>query len=305
MSKVSVIIPSRNERFMPETVEDVFKKASGEIEVIVVLEGGVPEKLPAARQNLFYITTNPAIGMRSAINAAATASSGKYLMKIDAHCMFAEGFDEVLKADMQDNWVVIPRRHSLDPINWKIEQNGKSGRDYHYLCYPDPNKGHDGGMHGVEWPQRSRERLDILIDDTMSAQGSCWFTSRKWFVDFLGGLSEEGYGSFSQEFQEIGNKTWLGGGEVKVNKKTFYCHLHKGKTYGRMYNINQTEIVIGHNYSAWYWMNDLWEKRIHNFKWLIEKFWLVPGWSKEWIEDWDKALENWRRDYKNAASQGI
>ncbi len=28
-------------------------------------------------------------------------------------------------------------------------------------------------------------------------------------------------------------RTWLGGDQVKVNKRTFYAHLRKGKTYGR------------------------------------------------------------------------
>lgn len=303
MSKLSVIIPSRNERFMPETVNDIFAKAVGDIEVIVVLEGGVPEQLPKKNKNLSYIVNDPAKGMRSAINAAAKAAIGEYLLKCDAHCMFALGFDEVLKADMQHNWIVIPRRHSLDPINWALDQNGKSGRDYHYLDFPAPDKPHDAGMHGVEWPQRSRERAGnpkYNIDDTMSFQGSCWFMKKTWFTDFLGGMSEKGYGSFSQEPQEIGNKTWLGGGEIKVNKKTFYCHLHKGKTYGRMYHMDQREIIKGHNYSTWYWMNDSWEKQIHPFSWLIKKFWPMPTWNEEWILDWDKSLEVWRKDFKNA-----
>ena len=38
MTKLSVIIPSRNEQFLPETVNDLFAKAAGDIEVIVVVE---------------------------------------------------------------------------------------------------------------------------------------------------------------------------------------------------------------------------------------------------------------------------
>jgi hypothetical protein len=106
------------------------------------------------------------------------------------------------------------------------------------------------------------------------------------FDNFLHGMSEVGYGTFSQEPQEIGNKTWLGGGAVKVNKKTWYAHLHKGKRYGRMYNQNHNEIVEAHRWSAKHWMNNEEPNMVHKIDWLIEKFWPVPTWPDErekWI----------------------
>jgi glycosyltransferase involved in cell wall biosynthesis len=288
LSKVSVIIPSRNERFMPQTVNDLYDHASGEIEVFVVLDGYWATELPAERPSLHYIHFGQARGMRAGINAAASVARGKYLLKCDAHCSFSPGWDEILQADCDDNWIVIPRRHSLDAENWCIDKNGKPPRDYHYLCYPDPNKDHDGGMHGVEWPERGRQRAEYDIDDTMSFQGSCWFMSRKHW-DWIGGMDEHGYGTFSQEPQEIGNKTWLGGGFIKVNKKCHYLHLHKGKQYGRMYHQDKSEVVAGHNYSAWFWMTDQpFNGRVHNIDWLVEKFWPVPTWP-----------ENWRESYAN------
>lgn len=286
MSKLSVIIPSRNERFLPQTVADLLAKASGDVEVIPVLDGYWPEPFLPDDKRLHIIHRSTPLGMRAAINAAAGIARGDYLMKCDAHCMFQEGYDEILKADCADNWVVIPARFSLDAENWTIQKNGKPRRDYHYLCYPEPDKQHDGGMHGVEWWERGRERSDPKydIDDNMSFQGSCWFMPRQWFWGFLGGMSEVGYGGFTQEPQEIGLKTWLGGGELKVNKKCWYAHLHKGKTYGRMYHQNKTEVVRGHNYSADYWMNNRWANRIHDLEWLVDKFWPVPSWPENWKE---------------------
>jgi len=306
MSKVSIITPSRSERFLPQTVNDLLTKATQEVEVIAVLDGYWPDPILPDHPNLTLIYFSEPRGMRAAINAAASIAKGEYLMKCDSHCMFAEGYDEVLKADCDDNWIVIPRRHSLDAENWAIQENGKAGRDYHYLCYPNPHKDHDIGIHGIEWPERSRERRDnpeYDIDDTPSFQGSCWFMKRDWFTNFLNGMSEVGYGTFSQEPQEIGMKTWLGGGSVKVNKKTWYAHLHKGKQYGRGYHQNKEEIVKAHNWSAWYWMNNLWEDRIHNFEWLIQKFWPMPTWDECWLEDWGKAFEAWKIEH--AKAQGI
>lgn len=309
--KVSIIIPAGGEvgtnygeRFLPHTVKDLLTKSVGDIEIIVVLDGywAVDDNnnwLLPDRPNITVIHRSKQMGMRAAINAAAALAKGKYLMKCDAHCMFEYGFDEVLKADCDDDWIVIPRRHSLDAENWAIDQNGKIGRDYHYLNFPSPYKEHDHGIHGVEWPQRARERSEYLIDDTPSFQGSCWFMTRR-HRDWLGDMSEEGYGTFSQEPQEIGNKTWLGGGRIVVNKKTWYAHLHKGKRYGRMYHQNGAEIVKAHNWSAWHWMTDKWKDRKYDFEWLIRKFWPMPTWEECWMEDWGKSLEQWKMDYSKA-----
>lgn len=299
--KVSVIIPARNERFLPETIDDLFAKATGDIEVVAVLDGYTPDTPLPDRDNLIIVKHGEPLGMRASINHAAAVASGQYLMKTDAHCMFQEGWDEILSAQCEDNWVVIPRRFSLDPIAWAIDKNGKPPRDYHYLCYPHWAKDHDSGMHGVEWWGRGKERSDPRydLDDNMSCQGSCWFMPRRYFCEFLGGLSEVGYGPFAQEFQEIGLKVWLGGGEVKVNKKCWYAHLHKGKTYGRMWHMDRAtrdSVVNSHNWSSWYWMTNQWSKRVHDLEWLIDKFWPVPTWEE--FGTVENAFSEWRNHYQ-------
>lgn len=283
MAKVSVIIPSRNEQFLSQTIDDLFVKATGDIEVIAVLDGYWPEPPLKNYDNLILVHRPEPQGMRPAINSAANIAKGKYLMKCDAHCMFAEGFDEVLQADCNDNWVVIPRRYSLDAENWTILETGKAPIDAHYLRYPYHDLTHIA-MHGTVWNDRQRERQDILIDDEMSSQGSCWFMSKTHFWDCLDGLHAFGYGPFVQEFQEIGNKTWLSGGAVKINKKTWYAHLHKGKRYGRGYFIGSKEVQYGNRYSVNYWMENKWPDRKYDLKWLIDKFWPVPTWPENWIE---------------------
>ncbi len=291
MAKVSVLIPSRNERFLPQTINDVLTKATGDVECIVILEGYWPDPPLQDRPNLILIHRGQAMGMRAAINGAASIAHGEYLLKCDAHCMFAQGYDEVLQKDIEDNWIVIPRRYSLDPEAWTIAQNGKSPIDYHYLSCPiwSERERDDYSMHGAEWNERSRQRRDkpeFDVDEQMSFQGSCWFMTATHFHEHLGGMSEVGYGSFTQEPQEIGNKTWLGpwDGRVMVNKKTYYCHLHKGKQYGRGYPLSTNELRKGHEYAGVYWMKNQWPERAHNIEWLIDRFWPVPTWPDDWKE---------------------
>ena len=147
MSKVSVIIPSRNEQFLPQTVEDVITKARGEVQVIVVLEGYWPDPILPNYPNLVIIHHGKARGLRGAVNSAAKVASGEYLMKIDAHCLFAEGYDEALKADCEPNWVVAPRRYSLDAEKW--ERKDKHPIDYLY-CDP-PSDENNNEINAVSY----------------------------------------------------------------------------------------------------------------------------------------------------------
>lgn len=288
MSKVSVIMPARNERwFVAKTVNSIFENARGDYEIILILDGYWPndDEFPVNRPNLTILHLAEKQGMRPAINAGARVAKGDYLLKCDAHCAFGEGFDVTLAAECDDDWVVVPRRCSLDAKTWGI--NPKLPIDYHFLSSPwaKPN---EPGLHGIPWSERARDRKDVLIDDEMSSQGSCWFMSRKQW-DRLGGLSCEGYGDFVQEFQEIGLKTWLGGGQVKVNKKTWYAHLHKGKEFGRGYFISKPAMNDGIKWSLDYWTHNRWPDRVHDLSWLVQKFWPVPTWG----DDWERRLREY------------
>lgn len=294
---LSVLIPNRNSPFCTRTIQDILEKAVTNIEVVVNVDENWPNPLIEDKR-VTYIHPGAPKGMRWGINMAAALARGKYLMKTDDHCMFANGFDKILiENHREDGWVQIPRRYSLDAENWKINE-GRPYRDYMYLCFPKKGKAHDNGMHGVEWWDRQRQRTNPKydIDETMSMQGSCYFMTKNHFDNFLHGLSEEGYGQFAQESQEIGLKTWLGGGKMVVNKKTWYAHLHKGKTYGRMYKIRGFDdyTVKVSNWSAKYWMNNEWKERLHDMKWFIKRFWPVPTWPENWKEVWDRQLaEGW------------
>jgi hypothetical protein len=216
-------------------------------------------------------------------------AKGKYILKADDHIAFGPNFGRILiDSHEQDNWVQIPSRYALDAENWKIEErtDGKYPIDYMYIDFPRKGKAHDDGIHGVPWKKRDEERSDMYfdIDDTPSMQGSCYFMTKNHFEKTLGGLSEVGYGQFSQEAQEIGFKTWLGGGAVKVNKKTWYAHLHKGNRYGRFYSM-PSGTAEASNWSAEHWLNDREPGMIHDFAWFIdEKFPGMPSWPMDWKE---------------------
>lgn len=282
MSKVSIIIPSRNELFIKQTVEGLCKSA-GDVEILVILDGYWPPEMPSEDKRIRYLHFGRARGMRAGINAAAAIATGEYLLKTDAHCLFAEGFDQALQADYEDNWIVIPRRYSLDPDNWARRED-KPPVDAMYYFYPWTHP-EDLGLHGRQWDERRRERAGYLIDEDLSFQGSCWFMSRQHW-ERIGGMSEAGYETFMGEPQEIGLKTQLGpwAGKVMRNKKTWYAHLHKGKTFGRMYYFSSAERTRANAYSFDFWWRNRWEQRGQDIEWLLEQWMPMPGWPANWQE---------------------
>jgi glycosyltransferase involved in cell wall biosynthesis len=279
MSKVSVIVPSRGERFLPQTVADLLSKG-GDVEVIAILDGYLPDPPLKPDKRLVVIHKAQALGMRAAINGAAEIATGKFIMKCDAHCMFGEGYDEILQADCDDNWMVIPRRYSLDAENW--ERKDKECIDYHFYFYPYAHP-EDLGLHARPWYERGRERRDILVDEELTTQGSCWFMSRSLW-DRVGPLQEEGYETFMGEPQELGFRVQLGpwNGLMMVNKKTWYAHLHKGKQYGRGYFMSNEERRRGNAYSFDFWWNNRWTERAHDLAWLIDRWMPIPTWPVDW-----------------------
>jgi len=298
MDKVSVIIPSRNCRFASKTVDDIFEKATGDIEVIIMLDGYWPNPPLNDHENLVVIHTGTPQGMRENTNAAARIANGKYIMKCDDHCMFDKGFDEKLKNDCERNWIAIPSRYSLDAEKWK---KTRGPVDYQYLTFPyfcDDTYG--TGFHGKKWRgpygltggfwHMENEKKDIKIDDIIIFQGSCWFMHRSHFFN-MDCLDAKNY-NFHQESLELSFKTWLSGGRVIRNKNTWYAHMHKSKDNGgRGFRMSKREMVESELFSTDFWMNNRWPKQTRKLKWLIEKFWPL----EDWPEDWDnpKHAQNW------------
>lgn len=277
---LAVIIPSRNERFLNETIRDVLKNATGDIEVVPVLDGYEPDELvDDPRVKYLRLPQSNYTQKRHGINEAVRRTSAEYVMALDAHCMVAPGFDEQLIKDHQPNWIQVPRRHRLDAENWclQTQHDDRPPIDYEYIMFPQIIQDHS--LHGFKWDIRTLARADVLIDDILTFQGSCWFMTKEWF-NKNGFMQTEGYTGWGQEAEELSFTTWLNGGECKVNKNTWYAHLHKGRKYGRMYWMSRDENRKSYAYSYQKWLIENREFFIS----LIEKFAPLPRWPKNWKE---------------------
>jgi len=308
---LSVLIPSRNEMFLLNTINNILANIEGDTEVIAVLDG--EEQPHFGRRQLRHwdesgrvilISCKEPIGQQGVTNLAARTSTAKYVMKLDAHCAVDKGFDVKLMSDCEKDWTVIPRLYNLHGFDWKC--NACGNRTYQG---PKPDKctvcNESRGFEMViVWEPRIKRRTDFArfdntlhfqywskyekrpeaqgdIADVMSSVGACFFMHRERFWE-LEGL-DEGHGFWGQFGTEIACKSWLSGGRQVVNKKTWYSHMFRtkqGTDWGFPYQISGNQQDRAREYSRNLWFNNAWPKQVKKLRWLVEKFWPVPDWNE-------------------------
>jgi hypothetical protein len=103
-------------------------------------------------------------------------------------------------------------------------------------------------------------------------------TKEKWFELEICG---EDFNSWGQQGVEVACKTWLSGGRVLVNKRTWYCHMFRtqGGDFGFPYHNPESKIQANRELSRRLFQQNQWPKAIHSFQWLIDKFSPVPDWE--------------------------
>lgn len=286
MSRVSVIIPAREEPFLQQTIGDLLAHARGDLEIIAVLDGWMPEGWRFEQDRRVRVIHWPEPrGVRPAVNAAAQLAKGDYLMKIDAHCSISEGYDVNLAAACGPDEIVVPAKYSLNVETW---ERYREPWLYYYLTFPWDLTLNYPGLHDKNYgPEMNARRADgSQLDEIITYQGSCWFLAKRHF-ERIGPMDAERY-YVAQEPQELGLKTWLGGGRVLIHKDVWYAHLFKGRTHKRGFPIWRNPWRGAIRASAEYWMGDRWPDRIYDMAWLVDRFWPflhnAPEWA--WPDDW-------------------
>jgi glycosyltransferase involved in cell wall biosynthesis len=307
--RISVIIPACNEGFLQSTIDSLLDGAAGDVQIIAVIDGG-PWPDPPLRNDprLLVVRNNAQQGMRQSFNAAAQIATGEFLMKCDGHCIFAPSWDAALTADCDDDWLVVPTRHSIDGDVWK--QHPRDGQkavkhrhyNYHFLTWPFDLGLYGYGLHAKTFDWNTNRVVNDRwkskpIDDLMSFQGSCWFTHATLFHRLWpNGLDYANY-YFYQEAQEIGLTVWMSGGRCVINKNTWYGHYHKGQNNlhtidgreGRGFFLNVHKKRSSEKYATDYWLNDQMPNAQRTFVQFIERFsdlleLLTP--PDRWPDDW-------------------
>ena len=297
---LSILIPARNEMFLARTIEDILNNIEGNTEIIAVMDGYWTDPPIPQHERVTVIYNPESIGQRAATNQAAKLSKAKYLMKCDAHCAFDKGFDIKMMKEMHDDWTMAPLMKNLHAFDWICPDGhhryqGPSGpcrdcgketvRDILWQPKKSPNSVSycfDSEPHFQyfgDWTKRPEGQGEIT--ETMSLQGSCWMLTRNKYWEL--GVCDENFGSWGSQGIEVAVKTWLSGGSVMVNKKTWYAHMFRtqGGDFGFPYPISGRDQEKAKSYARNLFFNNNWPQQVRPLSWLVEKFWPVKGWTEE------------------------
>lgn len=316
---LSILIPARNEVYLAKTIEDILEHIEGDTEIIVGLDGAWAD--PGLKDNkrvkiLYYAES---IGQRALTNQLAKISSAKYVMKVDAHCHFDQGFDVKMMNKMEDNWTMVPIMRNLHAFDWKCPKCGSR-----WFQGPTPNsclknRNHPGNgteknpncdnttgftkelvwecnkirplfksycfdpephfQYFSEFSQRPEGKGEVT--ETMSLQGSCFMMTREKYWE-LGVCSEE-FGSWGSQGLEVAIKTWLSGGRVVCNQTTWYAHLFRtqGGDFSFPYPQAQSKVEKAKAHARNLFFGNRWPQQIYPLSWLVERFWPISRWTDE------------------------
>jgi glycosyltransferase involved in cell wall biosynthesis len=311
---LSILIPSRNEEFLKNTIDDVLLNIEADTEIIVVFDGQWPvEPIPQnERVNIIYVKDS--IGQRAATNLACKLARGKYVMKIDAHCSFDKGFDRKMIEMFNmagENTTMVPIMRNLWAFDWNCRRCGwkkyqgptpkrcPQCNDSRYIIkkimwvgkhnpqstsYCFDSEPHFQYFEDYKHrPIYEKDKKEKGLTETMSLQGSCFMCTREKYWEL--NICDESFGSWGNQGIEVACKTWLSGGQVLVNHNTWYAHMFRtqGGDFSFPYEQSGREVLKTKNKVWNFFLDGKWDKQKFKMSWLVEKFNPVPGWTQESI----------------------
>lgn len=313
MYELSILIPARNEIFLPNTVEDIFKNSTRNTEVIVVLDGYKIDLVDNPRLTVIY--HSKPVGQRAATNEACRLSQSKYVMKVDAHCSFAYGFDDVLLNDIKEDWTIVPTMRNLHAFDWVCSKCGNRRyqgptptscpdcdntvnfeKDILWIAKESPQSNSycfDPTPHFQYFRSfEKRKEGQGKLTESMSLQGSCFMLSREkyWELD----ICDESFGSWGSQGIEVAVKTWLSGGKVIVDHNTYYAHMFRtqGGDFSFPYPLSGKQVEHAKSYARELFFSNKWPKQKYPLSWLVRKFWPVEGWTQEDLDTLEGKVSN-------------
>jgi len=252
---ISVIIPAyyKEEPYLNQTIENIFRTAKGEIEVIVALNG-YNQQIDARAQ---AVLLKDNMGERVAMNEAVRQASGDFLLRIDAHCDFyTEGWDLMMAE------VTGPRTITVAILAYIYHsQANLSDAKLHAKAkaegWPDWKQlpGHWYGMCRLmpnmeaKWIKPNAKRDYPTVVPNMAFTGCGWLIPTKFYWE-IGGADESmpAMGAIGEEFAI---KAWLNNGKVQSRTDVVIGHVFGTGAYdtqGVVNALKMLEVKYGDRY---------------------------------------------------------
>lgn len=236
---LSVVIPSKQEPYLQQTLDDIERHKVLDTEVLWM--------------------EDPGIGQRATTDLLVKQAKGEYIMKVDAHCSFGPGFDRIMLEDIESDVILAPYMLVLDAENWTVRTDKRSSNFYfdRELVM----------QYGVE----SKD----IICKTMCLQGSCFMLRKDLYWELeLGNMP-----SWGGQGPELGLKGWLSGNRVLTTKNTYYAHMFRTTDADFPYDRGLNPGQQANTYLKDVFLTDKWPKAVHKLEWLVERFNRPGNWT--------------------------
>lgn len=238
---ISILIPSKNEPHLQRTIDDIYEHAETDLQVLHAEDTGM--------------------GQRALTRQLAELSSGKYVMKADAHCSFSQGFDTNLLKHFKDDMIMAPRLLNLEEETWTPHATPISSA----YCFDTDL------VFQYNVPAENTE----MVNETMCLQGSAWMVTKENY--FKWSLDDPAIGSWGHQGVELGVKAYLNGGRCVTNKDCHYAHLFRHTEKEFPYKRDKKQIQATSQKFRKMFLN----KKIAG---LIEKYDYPSNWTKEDVD---------------------
>ena len=279
---ISVIIPARNELHLRRTVEDVIRKAAGEIEIIVVLDqwdfnkAVKPEPLleqldwirgPGQEiSNVRLIEYPNLTGQRVMINRAIREATGSHILKIDAHCKLSDGYDVALLEVCEPDTFYTTAMRGITEETWTSNDRVFAAA----LLTPE--------YRWAWWPGYDNHVGHLPTHEIMAFSGTVYFCSKELW-EGIGG-HDATFAPWGECGAELSLKVWLTGRRLMIHRGVCCAHLYRKKFPYRVTGGTRNATIRAITKMV---QEKAFADQVHDIPWLVGKFsrfGQIPGWPK-------------------------
>lgn len=253
---VSVLMPCRNENpdHIRKTIESLREMSVGPIEIIVLHDG----KIDGGVGGDFTCYYGDVQGQRKLLNRALQYARGKYIFRIDGHCLMSPEWDARMKLSCKENTLVTTCFDSLD------DDFKPKGKDKTFAVLLPSMR--------MKFVRNWKTVLERAVEEeTMTICGSSFMALKDGFEDY-----DEKLGAYGGIGAELSLRYWLTGGRVLVRTDVVCYHLFRGHT---PYTVLKREQDTVFSKLKEKWLINKGKGQIRPFQWYLYKFSKYTRWK--------------------------
>jgi polypeptide N-acetylgalactosaminyltransferase len=215
---ISVIITSLNEKndILNKTIKSIKETCNNQAEIIVI-DDCSDHNIKLDYNDVFSIRNSERLGVAKSRDKGVKLAKNPYIFITDAHMIFKNGWYENVLKSLIDKPKSLYCGTCLGLSEEKFELKNCAGKyTGARLFFYETNEFLDG-----KWTSGNGINKDYEISCIM---GACYFMHRSWY-DYIKGL--EDLTAWGSDEPCLSIKTWLAGGEVRINEEVVVGHMFR------------------------------------------------------------------------------